>query len=82
MSQRIKADLVIANAGQIATMSGGDFKVFENHWIAIKEGLIAGIGEKDVIQGQFDFDAHAIIDGSNRAVIPGLVDCHTHVAVV
>jgi len=79
VSQRKRADLIIANASELATMHNGEFKVFKNHWIAVIDGVIAGIGEKEVIQGKFDFTSDALIDATGKAVIPGFVDCHTHV---
>ncbi len=41
--------------------------------IFIKDGIIAGIGEIDD-----DFVAEKVIDGSEKFVMPGLVNAHTH----
>ncbi len=41
--------------------------------IFIKDGIIAGIGDIDS-----DFKADKVIDGTDKLVIPGLINCHTH----
>ena len=41
--------------------------------IFIKDGIIDGIGDIDS-----DFKADKVIDGTDKLVIPGLINCHTH----
>ena len=41
--------------------------------IFIKDGIIDGIGDIDS-----DFIADKVIDGTDKLVIPGLINCHTH----
>ena len=61
-------DLIIRN-GQIYDGSGGD--TFQGE-VAIKDGLIAAVGEK------IDGSAAQEIDAGGKAVTPGFVDVHTH----
>lgn len=44
-----------------------------NACIGIKDGLIQYIGEQ-----QAEFSARDTIDGQNKWLTPGLIDCHTH----
>ena len=41
--------------------------------IGIRDGVIAAIGDDDS-----DFPADEIIDGTDRLVLPGVVDIHVH----
>ena len=62
--------IVIQNA-TIMTVSKGTLKGS----IVVKDGKIAEVGEKVMVpQGAM------IIDGSNQYVIPGIIDCHSHIA--
>ncbi len=47
-----------------------------NTALAIQDGLIAAIGPTAEIVAQFP--AAEIIDGSRKALLPGLVNCHAH----
>ena len=65
--------IVIRDA--LAVLPQGDADVIGRHTIYINEDKIDGIDERPA-----DFaeeDAH-IIDGTDRLVIPGLVNAHTH----
>lgn len=62
---------VIKNA-TVMTVSKGTFKGS----ILVKDGKIAEVGEK-VMEPQ----GAKIIDASNQYVIPGIIDCHSHIAV-
>ncbi len=46
--------------------------------LAIKDGIIAGIGPTDTILKQFS-DAE-VIDGKNKALLPGIINCHAHLS--
>ena len=61
---------VIKNA-TVMTVSKGTFKGS----ILVKDGKIAELGEK-VMEPQ----GATIIDASNQYVIPGIIDCHSHIA--
>lgn len=66
-------DILIKN-GVLVTMDK-DRRVLKNFSIAIDEGRITTISEN--IKGEADF----IIDASNKIVMPGLVNAHTHLAM-
>ncbi len=62
--------LVIQNA-TVMTVAKGTFKGS----VVVKDGKIADIGEKVIVpQGA------RIIDGANQYLIPGIIDCHSHIA--
>lgn len=62
--------IVIQNA-TIMTVSKGTLKGS----IVVKDGKIAEVGEKVMVpQGA------TVIDASNQYVIPGIIDCHSHIA--
>lgn len=63
--------IVIRNA-TIMTVTKGTFKGS----IVVKDGKIADVGEK-VMEPQ----GATIIDAANEYVIPGIIDCHSHIAV-
>ncbi|HSK70322.1 MAG TPA: imidazolonepropionase [Pyrinomonadaceae bacterium] len=83
----MKADLIIFNAGQLLTCSSGgkakrgremlDVGLIENGGLAIKNGLIVGIGKSEEILQ--DFEAGELIDAVGKVVCPGFVECHTHI---
>jgi imidazolonepropionase-like amidohydrolase len=62
---------VIQNA-TVMTVSKGTIK---NGSIVVKDGKIAEVGEKVTIP-----PGAKIIDASNQYVIPGIIDCHSHIA--
>lgn len=52
--------------------------VIENGAIAIKDGKIAFLGPKADLPDQVDNCARRIEDAGNCFILPGLIDCHTH----
>src|ERR1017187_4839338 len=61
---------VIQNA-TVMTVSKGTFKGS----VVVKDGKIADMGEKVIVpQGA------TIIDGTGQYLIPGIIDCHSHIA--
>lgn len=58
---------------EVLTMSGKDYKKAS---ILIKDGIIAKISENIEIK-----DDYEIIDASNKTVIPGIIDAHTHLGI-
>jgi len=64
-------DLVIKN-GRVLTM---DSSKELNKSILIKDGIIADIVENSIAE---KLDARKVIDAKGLVVMPGLIDCHTH----
>lgn len=79
--------LLIRNAKQLLTMQGdknNDISLIENGSVLLKDGLIAAVGKLDEIDAsvrRMEEGGTQIttIDASAKVVIPGLIDCHTHV---
>jgi len=80
-------DLLIENAGELATPIGGDeepltsklmqkLRVITDASLAIKEGKIVAVGKTSKLQSKFR--AIETIDAKGRTIIPGFVDPHTH----
>ena len=53
--------------------------VLENHSIAIKDGLIIALLPRTEAESQYQ--AEIVVDKSGHALIPGLVNAHTHAAM-
>lgn len=69
----------IVRAEYLLPMSEG-LPVIENGAIAISGSRIMDVGSFDYIKSLYDTDN--IIGGKGRAIIPGLVNTHTHAAMV
>lgn len=46
--------------------------------LAVKDGIIAAIGPTDELLQEFP-DAE-VIDGRNKALLPGIINCHAHLS--
>lgn len=66
---------LIVRGGSVVTMDAQK-RVVENGAIAVKDGKIVAVGKADEIARQFT--AKQIIEASGKAVIPGLINTHTH----
>ncbi|MFP3898541.1 MAG: imidazolonepropionase [Dehalococcoidia bacterium] len=82
------ARILIKNASQLVTVRGAgggpttgtdmdDVGIISNGAVAIEDGRIVAVGETDQVSASFA-DAETIIDAANKTVMPGFVDCHTH----
>ncbi len=88
----MNGNILIKNASELVTCSGFkakagkemvDLHIIEDGAVLIEEGIITAVGTTEKILSEFDeselkengFD---IIDASNKAVLPGFVDPHTH----
>tara|TARA_R110000772_G_scaffold77219_12_gene166468 strand:+ start:2656 stop:3876 length:1221 start_codon:yes stop_codon:yes gene_type:complete len=69
------ADLLIRNV-HIASMqdNGQPYGLIENACVAIKDGLISHIGSSQ----DKNVRASAEFNGAGQWLLPGLIDCHTH----
>jgi len=82
------ADILIKNASELVTArcahgspktKGGmeDLGIIRNGALAIKGKEIVAVGETDEILATIR-RAGAVIDATDRIILPGFVDCHTH----
>src|SRR6059058_3930104 len=77
MAQRRKTVVeLIVSGGTVVTMDGARH-VIENGAIAIKAGRIEAVGKRSDVVSQYA--AREAVDATGRAVIPGLINGHTHV---
>lgn len=78
----IRADFVLAGAGRLVTCDpsrDGLLGVVEHGAVAAAKGEIVWAGAESDLRSHVETDAGAtVVDAAGRAVLPGLVDCHTH----
>jgi imidazolonepropionase len=82
-----KADSIIYNAGQLATCASAgrtkkgaamsDLAIVENGAVAIKDGIIIGVGKTNEVLR--DIESESTLDADGKVVTPGFVECHTHI---
>jgi imidazolonepropionase len=73
--------LLIKNANQLLTMSGndpGDLGLVPDGWLYADGGIIAAVGSRESVE-PLAAEADIVIDAGGKTVLPGFVDCHTHV---
>ncbi len=66
---------VILTGGSVATMNS-DFDLFTSGAVAVRDGIIEGVGPADQVAAAYT--AGEVVDCSGCAVIPGLINAHTH----
>ncbi|MFO7881427.1 MAG: imidazolonepropionase [Kosmotogaceae bacterium] len=80
----MKADLLLKNIGELATPDGtsvlrgekmSDIDVKTNVNVGVNEGKICFVGQEEI-------EAERVRDIDGKVVIPGIVDCHTHIPFV
>lgn len=75
------ADLVITNCSQLLTCKKNALDLvglIENSWIAVIGEKIVAVGTKKEVASTIDCSHALVIDAIGKVVIPGFVDCHTH----
>ena len=73
-------DLLIKNASELITCKSIGPKIGDdlNDAGLIKNGSLAINDGKIVTLGDVEENAREIIDASDKLVMPGFIDCHTH----
>src|ERR1043165_1307220 len=74
--QRLRRVDLIVSGGTVVTMDG-ERRVIEDGAVAVDHGRIVAVGKRSEVVGRYD--ARETVDASGRAVIPGLINGHTHV---
>lgn len=79
--------ILIRNASQLVTCSGfeakkgkemSDLGIIEDGAVAMSEGIITHVGTTEEVLKQIDKNDYLEVDGSDRSLLPGFVDSHTH----
>lgn len=82
-----KKDLLIKNASELVTCSGFNAKYGEemkniytikNGAVVIEGGIIKAVNTTEEILKTYNEEDYEVIDASNKCVLPGFVDSHTH----
>jgi imidazolonepropionase len=56
----------------------GELDLISNGAVAIRNGLVAGVGPSEEIMREFADPAVPVLDATGLAVLPGLIECHSH----
>ncbi len=77
----------IRNASELVTCTGDapkrgkqmeDIGIIDNGSLIIEDGIIKAVGTTDQLEKQYNINDYTIIDATNKAVLPGFIDSHTH----
>jgi len=82
-----EADLLIKNASELLTIRGGtekpllgermrDLGIIRDGSVAIRNGRVIAVGKTEEIRKKFE--SSEVIDASEKVIMPGFVDPHTH----
>ena len=62
----------------MATMAGGKYHIIGNGALLVREGKILWAGPREDLPETLDKEKANPVDCENKWLLPGLVDCHTH----
>ena len=83
----MNGNIIIKNASQVVTCSGfkakcgkemSDLHIIENAAVVVEKGVIKAVGRSANLLANFDQTGYDVIDATDKAVLPGFVDSHTH----
>ena len=83
----MNGNIIIKNASQVVTCSGfkakcgkemSDLHIIENAAVVVEKGVIKAVGRSADLLANFDQTGYDVIDATDKAVLPGFVDSHTH----
>ncbi|PIE55525.1 MAG: imidazolonepropionase [Dethiosulfovibrio peptidovorans] len=75
-------DLVVQNAAQLLTCSDPSISsigLISDGWVAVADGRILSVGSEETVRREVNLGSARLIDASGKVVLPGFIDCHTHV---
>ncbi len=87
MDGKMKNNLIIKHASQLVTCSGygartgnemSDLHVIEDGAVVVENGMITAVGKTGDLLPGFDKKGFDEINATDKAVLPGFVDSHTH----
>ena len=78
-AQRVRRVDLIVSGGTVVTMDTNR-RVIEDGAVAVANGRIVAVGRRSEIVGRYA--AREVVDARGRAVIPGLINGHTHIPMV
>jgi imidazolonepropionase len=79
---RPRADLLVVNAGELLTCAAGAadrIGRIANGSVAIAGEHIIAVGDASAVNAAVDSSGAHVIDAGGQVVLPGFVDCHTHI---
>lgn len=82
MSRLARADLIIENAAELLTCRAGAadlIGVVRGGSLAVAGERIVEVGPAHVVSQRIDRSGARVLDASGQVLMPGFVDCHTHV---
>jgi imidazolonepropionase len=83
----MKDSIIIKNASQLVTCSGfkakqgkamSDLHIIDDGAVVIENGVITAVGKTGEVLSKFEETGFKTIDATEKAVLPGFVDSHTH----
>ncbi|MCD5415399.1 MAG: imidazolonepropionase [Clostridiales bacterium] len=83
----MQKNMIIINANELVTCSGfraksggemSELHIIENGAVVIEDGIIESVGKTSAILKEYDEANYEVVDATNKAVLPGFVDPHTH----
>jgi imidazolonepropionase len=75
---RNPAQIVSPRPGMIRGRGFGDLSIRTNESILIRDGIIEAIAPLPQLEPVAILDGITVLDATGQAVIPGFVDCHSH----